>query len=104
MRHHQDVLPIAYGSRGQIKFCISNAQIINLHSFEHNNTKEILGKKDTIQPLLQSREIVQMVDDNDSEIWVIDGKERLDKYCEGKNTREWNMQIGIEYQAINVMV
>ena len=103
IRHSQDVSPIAYGFRRHIEFHISNVQIIDLHYIDPANAKEIFGKYDILQNLLQSRERVQMVDTNNYGIWVVDGKERLKKYGKNNNPRAWNMHAGTKIQSTNVM-
>ena len=44
MMYYQDVLPIANVFRGQMEFRISNVQILDLHSVESTNSKEIFVK------------------------------------------------------------
>ena len=103
LRHSRVVSPIAYGSMGQIDFHISDVHILNLHSVDPTNAREILGKWDMFQPLLQSRERVQMVDADDSGGWIVDGGEWPEKDYEGNDPRAWNMHVGMKSHSINVM-
>ena len=103
IRHSQDVSHTAYGSRWQIDFHIFSIQIIDLHSVEPTNMKEIFGKQDISHPKIKSRARVQMVDSDDSGGWVVDGEERPEKDCEDNDPRAWNMHVGMKIQSINVM-
>ena len=90
-------------SRGQINFRISSDQILDMHFVDPTNEREILGKWDMFQPLLQSRERLQMIDADDSGEWVIDGEERPEKDCKDNVPRAWNMHVGMKSHSINVM-
>ena len=84
MRYSKDPPPIAYTSREQIDFQISNVQIINLHSVEHTNTRQTFIKWDMLYTPLHYRSIFQMVDANDYRLWIVDGKEWTGKYLQGQ--------------------
>ena len=87
IRHYTDVQTIAYGSREQINFYISNLFILDLHFVDPTNTKEVFGKQEMFHPLLHSRSSFQMVDSDSSSGWVIDGKEQLKKYFYENDSR-----------------
>ena len=77
--------------------------MIDLQYVDPTNAKEIFGKQDMFQPLLQSRARVQMLDASDSGYWVVNGSERIEKYCKDNNPRAWNTHAGMKTQPINFM-
>ena len=99
----QNISLIAYNSRGQVDIHTSKIQILDLNSVDPTNVKEIFGKHNIFQPLLQSRAIFEMIDSDGSGGWVVDGKEWLEKYYKEDDTRAYIMYIIIKIQSINVV-
>ena len=55
------------------------------------------------QTLLHSRARVKCLDTDGSGGWILDGEEHIEKNLKDKDSKAWNMYVGMEIHSVNIM-